>query len=413
MKFAHFADTHLGFQKSPPLQKLEESVFERAVDMCISEGVDFVLLCGDFFHVNIPEMRVQKLAMKKLRDLHLAGIPVYAVYGSHDFSPVNNSAIDLLDAAGYVKKVTRASYDDSGRIILEFITDEKTGAKLTGFSGLKAGRDAEYYESLERESLESEEGFRVFLFHGAISEISQGEQGESIPLSMLPRGFDYYAGGHLHAHRDVSFPDHTHVVYPGTLFAGYHSDMAESARGMRRGFVLVNFDHAGVQSVDLVQVPGCRFVLVDVDANMHSSDWTYSEIVSRLKSADVKDNVVILHIGGELSTGRVTDIDLGAIRKMMRERGVLEIKINRSALRSREYKIHGTYVATQDKIEHDTFQENVGEVRMSRENLKGEKGVRMAERLLSGLRNARAENEKQADYKNRIKHDALSTLELD
>ncbi len=100
MKFAHLSDIHLGFQKHEALQKVEQEVFERALDECISRKVDFILIPGDLFHVNIPEMRVQKYAFAKFRQVHQAGIPVYVVYGSHDFSPVSNSVIDLLAEVG-------------------------------------------------------------------------------------------------------------------------------------------------------------------------------------------------------------------------------------------------------------------------------------------------------------------------
>ncbi|MFB5632957.1 MAG: DNA repair exonuclease, partial [Nitrosopumilus sp.] len=104
MKFAHLSDVHLGFQKHESLQKIEQQVFEKAMDECISRKVDFILIPGDMFHVNIPEMRVQKFAFAKFRAVHDAGIPIYVVYGSHDFSPVSNSVIDLLSEVGYITK---------------------------------------------------------------------------------------------------------------------------------------------------------------------------------------------------------------------------------------------------------------------------------------------------------------------
>lgn len=94
MLFAHMSDIHLGFQKQENLQKIEQQVFENALDECIKRKVDFILIPGDLFHVNIPEMRVQKFAFAKFRQVHEHKIPVYVVYGSHDFSPVSNSVIE-------------------------------------------------------------------------------------------------------------------------------------------------------------------------------------------------------------------------------------------------------------------------------------------------------------------------------
>ena len=119
--FAHLSDVHLGFQKNVPLQQIEERVFEDAIDQCIKRKVDFILIPGDLFHVNIPEMRVQKFAFAKFRQVHEAGIPVYVVYGSHDFSPVSNSVIDLLAAIGYISKVTKVKDSEDGKIVLDFL----------------------------------------------------------------------------------------------------------------------------------------------------------------------------------------------------------------------------------------------------------------------------------------------------
>ena len=132
--FAHLSDIHLGFQKHEGLQRIEREAFERVIDECISLGVDFVLIPGDIFHVNVPEMRVQKFAFAKFRQLHEAGIPAYVVYGSHDFSPVENSVIDLLAETGYITKVTRQADDrrEEGGVRLGFVTDGRTGAKISG-----------------------------------------------------------------------------------------------------------------------------------------------------------------------------------------------------------------------------------------------------------------------------------------
>lgn len=413
MKFAHFADTHLGFQKEEPLQDMEQRAFEEAIDRCIVEKVDFILMCGDFFHTNIPDMRVQKLAMKKFRDIHDAGIPVYAVYGSHDFSPTSSSAIDLLDAAGYLRKVTVTSSAEDGRIRLEYITDENTGVHLAGFSGLKVGRDTEYYERLEREPLESADGFRIFLFHGAIGEMIQDEVGvDGMPLSFMPRGLNYYAGGHLHTFRRNSFPGYENVVYPGTLFAGYHSDIEENARGRQRGFVIVDFDDQ-VKNVRFVETTGCQYEMIEVDVDMLSCEKAADVIRKMTESVDPSGKVVILKVYGELSSGRTADIDFLAIRRHLQERNAYHVMINRSGLTSKEYKIRGEPMGTLKEIEDGTFQDNIGQVSIKRDNLTGPRGVALSADLLRTLRRPKPDNQTKADYERHVSKSASSMMELE
>ena len=129
MKFAHLSDIHLGFQKHEALQEIEQNVFEKTLDECISRKVDFILIPGDMFHVNIPEMRVQKYAFAKFKQVHDAGIPVYVVYGSHDFSPVANSVIDLLAETGYITKVTKVKEPTEEKITLDFYRTRKLKPK--------------------------------------------------------------------------------------------------------------------------------------------------------------------------------------------------------------------------------------------------------------------------------------------
>lgn len=412
MRFAHLADVHLGFQRQEPLQEIEQRVFEDVADRCIDEGVDFVLVCGDLFHVNIPDMRVQKVAMKKFRDLHDAGIPTYAVYGSHDFSPTSSSAIDLLEAAGYLRKVTASSWVDD-RIRLDYIRDERTGALLAGLSGLKAGRDMEYYEKLDREFLESTDGFRIFLFHGAVGEMIQDEiSGESLPLSYMPRGLDYYAGGHLHTFRNRSFPEYEHVVYPGTLFAGQTVDMEENARGIGRGFVMVDFEDK-VERVRFVEASGCRYELVDVDADRLASEDAAARIRSIADSIDPAGKVVILKVYGELGSGRTADIDFSAIRKELLQGGAHHVMIHRRGLTSKEYKTRGESMGTREEIERRTFQDSIADVRIRRATLTGHRGVNLSTKLLATLRHPRPDNEKRADYERRITTDAISRMDLE
>ena len=221
-KFAHLSDCHLGYQKQSSLQQIEESIFQSVIDECIKRKVDFVLIPGDLFHINIPEMRVQKFAFREFRKLHESGIPVYVVYGSHDFSPVSNSVIDLLTESGYLTKVSIQKDVSEDKIVLGFTQDPKTNAKIVGLPGLSAGKELEYYQKLDRDILEIEEGFKIFLFHAGINELKTESVGESefMPISFLPKGFDYYAGGHVHSFSMQEIKGYGKIAYSGTYICG-------------------------------------------------------------------------------------------------------------------------------------------------------------------------------------------------
>src|SRR5450759_5788362 len=94
------SDIHLGAHREPALRELERKCFAEAMDMCVREAVDFLLISGDLFDVGIPELGVVNDAVKKMRELRDAKIPVYAIYGSHDYTPTGTSIIDVLHTAG-------------------------------------------------------------------------------------------------------------------------------------------------------------------------------------------------------------------------------------------------------------------------------------------------------------------------
>ena len=236
MKFAHLADTHLGRHRDKKLREIEKRIFQSTVDEILKRDVNFILIAGDFFDVNIPDMEIQQFAFEQLKKIKDRDIPIYVIYGSHDFSPVSKSAIDLLNSAGFFTKITYTD-DEEGKIKLNFFTDPKTNVKITGLPGLKAGKDITYYEQLDRKSLESETDFKIFMFHGGINEMITDNMPEAdfMPLSLLPKNFDYYAGGHMHKFSKRSYPDYTNIVYPGTLFSGWPGDFKDNANGQKRG----------------------------------------------------------------------------------------------------------------------------------------------------------------------------------
>ena len=414
MKFAHLSDVHLGFQKQESLQRIEQQVFEKILDECISRKVDFILIPGDLFHVNIPEMRVQKFAFAKFRAVHDAGIPIYVVYGSHDFSPVSNSVIDLLAEVGYITKVTDATSHEDGQISLKCLVDPKTGAKITGLSGLKVGKDREWYEKLDRESLEAESGFKIFLFHGGISDMKtdSGMDGDQMPLSLLPRGFSYYAGGHMHKFNHQSFEGYSNVVYPGTPFAGYHADLEDNANGQKRGFVLVEFDDI-VKSVDFVEIENTEYEVIEVDANNRKAESVNQELAEKTGDIDVQNKIVIIKIQGELMAGKTADVDVSIVRDNLNNKDALVVNVSKNQLTSKEYSITEAKGSNKEEIETNVFSENIGQLKFDYPELLDKSGIKLSSKLLQELGQPKLENEKNNEYVPRIRDSALVLLGLD
>jgi|TARA_B110000263_G_scaffold54370_1_gene45766 exonuclease SbcD len=414
LKFAHLADTHLGRQRNKKLVEIEKRVFQNTIEQILDKDVDFVLIAGDFFDVNIPNMEIQKLAFEQFKKIKDRDIPIYVIYGSHDFSPNATSVIDLLNSGGFFTKIPTEVKNENGKIKLKFFVDPKTGVKITGLSGLKASRDTTWYEQLDRNSLESKEGFKIFMFHGGINEMIKENMPEAdfMPLSYLPKNFDYYAGGHMHKFSDESFPNYNHVVYSGTLFSGFHSDLTDNANGQKRGFVLVEFEEK-IESVDFIEVPNINYALIDVNAKNKKSGSVDVELRSKIKELEIKNKIVIINVKGELSEGKTTDIDFSEIKDELVKKEALSVLINRKQFSSREYNITSAKGANKEEIETNVFHENIGQMAIHEKKLLGKDGVSIAKSLLKKIGQPKLDNEKEKEYENRIDLEVFELLGID
>src|SRR3989338_9459862 len=109
MKFAHIADVHLGGWSDPVMTELNDATFAKAIDLCIQERVDFVLVAGDLFNASFPGVDRMKTAIEKFRLLQKQGIRLYYIAGSHDFSPSGKTMLDLIEKAGLGVNVAKGS----------------------------------------------------------------------------------------------------------------------------------------------------------------------------------------------------------------------------------------------------------------------------------------------------------------
>jgi hypothetical protein len=411
-KFAHMADLHLGAHREPALRQLEMKVFHEAMDRCISGKVDFVLISGDLFHVGIPDLEIVNEAVRKIRELRQAGIPIYAIYGSHDYNPSSTSIIDIIETAGLLTNISKWK-EVGGRIELEVFEDPSTGAKLCGISARKMGLEAKHYELLDKQPLERLEGFKIFSFHSGITEFKPDylSEMETIPISYLPKGFDYYAGGHIHQRGEFSLPGYERVVFPGPLFTGYGKDIETTARGERRGFYEVEFDEK-VRRVTFVPMESFGGAYLEYDASGRNAAEAWSQIQKDTEKLDVADKVVALKIRGELSGGKTSDINFTELMGRLMGRGALFVYLNKHGLTSKEYVVTKQSEEDPSSIENKTLEEGIGSVKVAAESLQGAKGVQTAKRLLGTLRNGAKGDESKKAYTERMVEDGEAVLGL-
>ena len=411
-KFAHISDIHLGANVDPALASLEIQAFDKTIDACINEKVDFILICGDIFHVSIPDLQIADHAVQKLKQLNDQNIPIYTIFGSHDFTPNGKSIIDLLQTADLIKNIAKGQFQEE-KIRLNFTTDPKTGAKLVGIFGRKGGLDKEYYQILDKESLEKEDGFKIFAFHACLDEFKPEYMlpAESIPITNLPKGFNYYAGGHVHERIQKNLIDYPHIIFPGTLFGSQPRDHEASGRGEKRGFYIIEFEDE-IKDIKFIPINVCEFIYEEFNLEPMNPDETEKYLTKKFETLDVKDKIVMLKVSGELSSGKISDIDFSRLKRILIDKGALKVNLNRHNLKSKEFatiKIAGEDPAT---IEKRLLQEHLATITTSQTQLQKEEGLKLAINLLKIFRQEIKVGESKKDYAERMKEQGIQLLNL-
>ena len=419
-KFAHITDCHLGSWRNPKLRDLNLQAFEKSISISIKEQVDFILITGDFFDVNIPQLAPVKRAVEILKQARDSGIAVYMIYGSHDFNTANISMIDILHSAELFIKPTEFQ-TNTNSVILKFFIDKKTGAKITGISGRRVGLDREIYEKLDRIHLEREDGFKIFLLHKGIQEILPLDMNfrDSLPISLVPKGFDYYGGGHIHKRVEKKI-DGSVIVYPGPLFGSSFQDLEETAKGEKRGFYIISFDK---------KILDCRFIEINMVEILYkeivSSKWNSEkledEITKNISGLEVKNKIFLIKVKGKL-LGKRSNIDFGKFSLDILNRGALMSFINTNNLSTDETKVIAVHSDNKFDIEREIFHESIknfqAEPTLSdrvkkqiNSKLIGKTGESISISLLEILRNEKLDNENTNTYDDRIFAYAKSVLD--
>ncbi len=408
MKYAHFADLHLGSWREDKMRQLSTSAFLTAMDDCINEKVDFILFSGDMFNTALPSLDTLKIVTKKMKELHDLGIQIYAIAGSHDFSASGKTMLDVLENAGLLINVCKGSVDvDSRKLMLRFTVDVKTGAKITGMVGRKGMLDRLYYENLGLENLEQEEGYKIFLFHTALTELKPKhlEFMEAYPASFLPKGFNYYAGGHVHHPARVDPEGYGPMTYPGALFPNNFAELEKYSKG---GYYLVTIDDEKRQEVAWCPVEVMKHQSFVLDCDHKTPEIVLFEVLNAFNNVDLTNNLITLRLNGTLEKGKVSDIDFKQIFQKLYDQGAYFIMKNTSKLNSEEFEEIKINPSNPDNVEEEVIAEHLQQSTLF-DALREKELIRL---LLGSLNTSKREGETITDFQLRIETEMNRVLHL-
>ncbi len=390
MKFAHLADVHIGGWREEELKNLTIESFRKAIDICIKENVGFVLICGDLFNTSLPQIDLIKETASILNKLRENDIDVYIIPGSHDFSPSGKTMLDVLEEAGLVKNVMK--FKDNQLIF----TLDKTGVKLTGMYGRRAGLENIEYNNLEKKHLEDEKGFKIFLFHTTLEEFKpEGhEKVQGQTYLSLPKRFNYYAGGHVHYLFDRDIENYGKIVYPGPLFPNNFKELEELKCG---SFCIVD-DNLNLKRIEIKLKEVTSF---NIDVDGLRSEEAENMVIKELEKNDLKDKIVTLRVFGELCSGKISDINF---KKIIDNTNSFIVLKNINKLTTKEFKevqVKGKNVEEIESILVNEVMNDINDIKDAE---------KLTLELMNVLMDEKHEGEKVMDYEKRILVNAYKIL---
>ena len=389
MKFAHLADCHVGGWREEELRELSIESFRKAIDIAIDENVGFVLICGDLFNTSLPQIELVKETASILNKLKERDIGIYVIPGSHDYSPSGKTMLDVLEKAGLMHNAMR--FEDDKLIF----TEDKTGVKITGLYGRRGGLDRLDYASLKKEHLEKEKGFKVFMFHTTLEEFKPKEfekvEGES--YTSMPKGFNYYAGGHVHYLFDIEKKDYGKIVYPGPTFPNSFKELEE----LKHGSMCIVDDKLNVKRIP-IKLKDVESLNVDVDG-LNAEDAS-EHIKKALGRKDAKDKIVTLRVYGQLKSGRVSDVNFKDIVDNLDCYACIR---NINKLTTKEFEEFSVADGSTDEIEERIIKEHLGQFEIHEEE-------KIIKRLMEIFAEEKHEGERNIDFEKRIIENAMKAL---
>ncbi len=393
MKFAHFSDIHIGGWREEELRKINVDALASAVDICIKENVGFVIIAGDLFDTPLPSIDLIKEVAAILNRLKEHDISVYLVPGSHDLSPSGKTMLEVLEKAGLCENVFK--YKDGK---LQFTTD-KTGVKLTGILGQIGGLEKFKLRELDKFTLEQEKGFKIFLFHTMLNEFKpEGlDIVEAESYKLLPKNFNYYAGGHPHFVFSKKVEDYGLITYPGALFPNNFRELEKFKHG---GFYICD------DKLNLTWIP-IKIKEVEsfyFDADNKNPLELEDEMINKLKNTNLKDKIVTIRVAGVLSSGKTSEINFKRIFDFAKD--VYFIMKNTYKLTTRELEEIKIEHGSVEEVESSVVKEHIGQF----ESISPEKEKKLIELLIPGLDKEKEEGELKAVFEERIVKDIFPII---
>jgi len=311
MKIAHISDTHLGYAQYNLVERKNDffKAFRKAIDAIIERDVDLVIHTGDMFESSQPDMLTLSTAIDQLSRLKGKGIEFIAITGNHDrvlrkgkIPPQrilkDLGLLKLIEPFGtvYIDELVICGLQFMPKAFIEVLKEEKF---------------KEFEEKAERGK------FSIFMFHQGISNYLPYLDSYEMFISDLPKGFNYYAGGHIHSFIKENLGTAI-LSYSGST--EFRTVKEASIKGASRGFNVIDTETGKLERVNL---DGLRNFLV-YEVKEENAEIMMEEILNDISKSE-KPVVFIKYSFKEIPIDYFKD----AISSIRKQSLILRISTNK------------------------------------------------------------------------------------
>ncbi len=324
-KFIHTGDTHIGnVYKDKQRNDDIKRAFSELVDYAIDSKVDFIVHSGDVFDNGSPDINDLLFVTDQLHRLKEKNIKFFTVPGSHDVGVGEElSIVDLFDRNGLLVNLNSNKYmkKEGDRIHLSGIT--YLNAFIAGVRGKRSRVEDEIFKVLDVD-IDQNAWIKIFIFHHTISAL--GETFKDLDTESLPKGFDYYAAGHWHGHRDNIPYNNGIIQYPGST---EYCDEKEIVSNPNRGFYVIEYSESGISSIRYQLLKTREKEIIYINADGKDQKQLKSEALSKFKQNDGK--LLVVMVEGKMN-GKRTELDIQDIKSNAKALGYSYVSVNISRL---------------------------------------------------------------------------------
>lgn len=299
IRFIHSADLHIdslfktkGHYPEKLLDRLRKSTFEafdRLIDACIDNKVDFLLITGDLYNEEIRSIKAQVHLRRGFERLQEKDIPVYISYGNHDYIEGKTLPIEMPANVHIFQSqnVEHFPFEKDGDVL----------AHIYGFSyETREVRDrkASYFTTVEGAD------YHIGMLHGSLDTNTDHDVYAPFSLQELKgQEMDYWALGHIHK-RSVLSTDPP-ILYPGNIQGRSRKEAGE------KGCYLVG-NRDGEWNYRFIPLQSITYVSTTVDELETTSPEELEEVLEKAKEKGAIGSPVMLTITMMGYTGSTKDI---------------------------------------------------------------------------------------------------------